>query len=197
MMFAKELEAARSEAKRLHAEVDALKSGGSSEARHLECQCKQLDALWCTEQNVCSGSAQTARGDFACWFLPKALRQFCQLSIEYPVSDQGLQFSLDKFRKWARHRCPQELEQAQSEVNRLRSAAMAGLPEDQAKAWLNIPDICEQSWDCKVKTATGTNVENSCMLQRLGFLFLIFCMYSLRKRCDLPGSQAAAGGLLI
>ena len=30
---AKELEAARSEAKRLHAEVDALKSGGSSEAR--------------------------------------------------------------------------------------------------------------------------------------------------------------------
>ena len=66
MMFAKELEAARSEAKRLHAEVDALKSGGSSEARHLECQCKQLDALCCTEQHVCSGSAQTAQGDFAC-----------------------------------------------------------------------------------------------------------------------------------
>ena len=45
MMFAKELEAARSEAKRLHAEVDAMKSGGSSEARHLECQCKLPDAL--------------------------------------------------------------------------------------------------------------------------------------------------------
>ena len=42
MMFAKELEAARSEAKRLHAEVDALKSGGSLEARHLDCPCKQL-----------------------------------------------------------------------------------------------------------------------------------------------------------
>ena len=39
MTFAKELEAARSEANLLRAEVDALKSGGSSEARPLECQC--------------------------------------------------------------------------------------------------------------------------------------------------------------